>query len=167
MRDVPHVNKHQTSFSEGLPAAKPLPVKNIPEDFARNLVLKISDELKAHIEGRSSEVRVMMKPEAMGELSLRVMMEDGKLAARMEVSQMAVKVALEAQLPQLREALVQQGIDVQRFDIVSDNTARFDQSKEGSAFHQRQSAKRLTEADQPEQFDTVKFFGYNTVEYII
>lgn len=139
----------------------------LPHDFAQNLMVRISDELKAHIEGKSSEVRVVMKPESMGQLSLRVAMEDGRLVAIMDVSKTAVKIALEAQLPQLREALAAQGINVERFDILSGSTTQFERHGEGSGFHRQQHSRRRMDVDVAERYDTVKYLGYNTVEYII
>ena len=139
----------------------------IPEDFAKNLMVKISDEVKLQVEGKSSEVRVTMKPESMGELSLRVTMHEGKLVAQMDVSQLAVKNALEAQLPQMREALASQGIDIHRFDIVSGSETQFQQPSEGSAFHQHQRSKRQLDVEVTEDLDGMKYLGYNTVEYII
>ena len=130
-------------------------------------MVKISDEVKLQVEGKSSEVRVTMKPESMGELSLRVTMHEGKLVAQMDVSQLAVKNALEAQLPQMREALASQGIDIHRFDIVSGSETQFQQPSEGSAFHQHQRSKRQLDVEVTEDLDGMKYLGYNTVEYII
>lgn len=148
-------------------AEKPYVPVQLPRDFAQNLMVRISDELKAHIEGKSSKVRVVMKPESMGQLSLRVAMEDGRLVAIMDVSKTAVKIALEAQLPQLREALAAQGINVERFDILSGSTTQFERHGEGSAFHRQQHSRRQMDVDVAERYDTVKYLGYNTVEYII
>ncbi|MBI5473467.1 MAG: flagellar hook-length control protein FliK [Ignavibacteriae bacterium] len=139
----------------------------LPDDFARNLMLKISDEVKLHVEGKSSEVRVMMKPESLGELSLRVTMHEGKLVALMDVTQQAVKNALEAQLPQMREALASQGIEIHRFDIVSGGDAQYGQPSEGSAAFQQQRSKRHVNVEIADESDAVKYLGYNTIEYII
>lgn len=139
----------------------------LPEDFARNLAVKIADDLKLHIQGSSSEVRVRMKPESLGELSLRVVLQDGKLAAQLDVSQAAVKATLEAQLPQLREALSLQGIDLHRFDIVNNPGMRFGNSREGNSEYQRSRAKRHEDVEVSGEREEPKYFGYNTVEYII
>jgi flagellar hook-length control protein FliK len=139
----------------------------LPEDFARNLAVKIADDLKLHIQGSSSEVRVHMKPESLGELSLRVVLQDGELAAQLDVSQAAVKATLEAQLPQLREALSLQGIKIQRFEIVNNPEMRFGNSREGSSEHHRSHARRHEDVEVSEEREEPKYFGYNTVEYII
>jgi flagellar hook-length control protein FliK len=139
----------------------------LPEDFARNLAVTIADDLKLHIQGSSSEVRVHMKPESLGELSLRVVLQDGELAAQLDVSQAAVKATLEAQLPQLREALSLQGIKIQRFDIVNNPEMRFGNSREGNSEHHRSHAKRHEDVEVSGEREEPKYFGYNTVEYII
>ncbi|HXF99398.1 MAG TPA: flagellar hook-length control protein FliK [Bacteroidota bacterium] len=143
--------------------AKPL----VPEDFARNLVLRIADELRLHIAGRTSEVRVKLKPEYLGELSLRVTMQDGELAARMEVSAPAVKAALDAQLPQLRDSLASLGIEMRRFEIVADGGLQQRMPHDQHRFQHRQGSRRQTDVEVAETYVSTRNLGYNTVEYII
>ncbi len=145
----------------------PLNQPALPDDFAKNLMVKISDEVKLQIEGKMSEVRVMMKPESLGELSLSVTMHEGKLVALMDVTQSAVKNALEAQLPQMREALASQGIEIHRFEIVSGSETQFQRQSEGSAFRQQHRSRRQMDVEVIEDPDGMKYLGYNTVEYII
>jgi flagellar hook-length control protein FliK len=142
--------------------------KALPDDFARNLAMKVADDLRLHIEGKTSEVRVVLKPESLGELSIRVAMEDGRIAAQLNVKEPAVKAALEAQIPQLRETLSSHGIEVNRLEIVLDSgEMQFSNSDEGKAFQHRPRSKRATDVDAVEEFETVKSLGYNTIEYII
>ncbi|MBX2989625.1 MAG: flagellar hook-length control protein FliK [Bacteroidetes bacterium] len=166
LQHIPAQSRPEISNSFQVADKLHIPVQ-IPQDFAQNLIVRISDELKAHIEGKSSEVRVVMKPESMGQLSLRVALEDGRLVAIMDVSKTAVKIALEAQLPQLREALAAQGINVERFDILSGSTTQFERHGDGNAFHRQQHSRRQMDVDVAERYETVKYLGYNTVEYII
>lgn len=139
----------------------------VPEVFARNLVLSIADELRLHIAGRTSEVRVTLKPEYLGELSLRVTMQDGELAARMDVSVPAVKAALDAQLPQLRDTLASLGIEMRRFEIVADGGLQQRMPHDQHRFQHRQGSRRQTDVEVAETYVAARNLGYNTVEYII
>ncbi len=137
----------------------------LPEDFARDFVVRIADELRLHVAGKTSEVRVRLKPEHLGELSLKVTLQEGELAARLDVSMPAVKAALDAQLPQLREALASQGIEIRRFDVVADGQGNAQREHQRSQ-HQPQ-AGRQKDVEVMETYAAMRDLGYNTVEYII
>jgi hypothetical protein len=142
----------------------------LPEDFGTKLILKATEGLRLHLEGKSEGVRVVLKPETLGELTIRARMEEGKVFAEIRVQQTEVKAALEAQVPQLRDILVSQGIDVQRVEIVSDGgEMHFYNSDEGRASHQRPARFRRGQknVDAVEELDAVRSLGYNTIEYII
>jgi len=139
---------------------------SLPENFARDVVVKMADELRLHVAGGTSEVRVRLKPEHLGELSLKITMQEGELTARMDVSVPAVKAALDAQLPQLREALASQGIEIRRFDVVADGQGNAQHEQRRFHHHQQQTG-RHTDVDVTEMYAAMRDLGYNTVEYII
>ncbi len=139
---------------------------SLPENFARDVVVKIADELRLHVAGGTSEVRVRLKPEHLGELSLKITIHEGELTARMDVSVPAVKAALDAQLPQLREALASRGIEIRRFDVVADGQGNAQHEQRRFHHHQQQTG-RHTDVDVTEMYAAMRDLGYNTVEYII
>jgi hypothetical protein len=142
----------------------------VPEDFGTNLMVKAADGLRLHLEGKSQGIHVVLKPEMLGELTIRATMEEGKILAQIRVQQPEVKAALEAQVLQLSETLASQGIDVQRVEIVSDGgEMRFYNSDEGRASHQRPARFRRgqKDVDVVEELDATRSLGYNTIEYII
>ncbi len=148
-----------------IPARTGGPTIELPESFARDFVVRVADELRLHIAGRMSEVRVRLKPEHLGEVSLKVTMQEGELAARLDVSVPAVKAALDAQLPQLREALASQGIEIRRFDVVADEQRNA--HREQQRFQHQPQSGRQTDVDVTETYAAMRDLGYNTVEYII
>jgi len=164
---VPSPRRSEVSSESTVARSAPPAAMKLPEEFAKNVVLKIVDEVRLHIAGKTSEVRVQLKPEHLGELSLRVTMQEGELAARLDVSVPAVKAALDAQLPQLREALAQQGIEIHRFDIVADSLMHRQAQQEQQRSRHQGSAKRQTDVDVAETYAAMRDLGYNTVEYII
>lgn len=142
-------------------------IPKIPDDFARNLMVKISDELALHLDGKTSEIRVRLKPDVLGELSLKMALVEGTVTAVIEANNHQVKAALEAQVPQMREVLASQGIDVRRFDIVSGGEMQSRHSGEGNAGKRQRRFRREEDVDVVEQLQVMKQLGYNTVEYII
>ncbi len=139
----------------------------IPDDFARNLMVKISDELKLHLDGKTSEIRIRLKPDVLGGLSLKMVLVEGTVTAVIEASQQNVRAALEAQVPQMREALASQGIDVRRFEIISGGEMQSRHSGEGHANKRQRRFRGDQDVDVAEQLQGMKKLGYNTVEYII
>lgn len=142
----------------------------LPEDFSSSLMMKVMEKFRLHLEGKSEGIRVVLKPETLGELTIRATMEEGKLTALIRVQQPEVKAALEAQTPQLRETLAAQGIDVHHVEIVSDGgEMRFYNSDEGRASHQRPTRFRRSQknVDVVEELNAGRSLGYNTIEYII
>ena len=77
-----------------------------PADIIRQVVAKTS--LRGN--GDGGEIKVQLKPEYLGALSLRVALERGGVTAHLVTQSQAVKEALEAGLPQLKQALEGQGL---------------------------------------------------------
>lgn len=68
-------------------------------------------------QGPVTEMRLQLKPEFLGRVDLKVTMEGGVLSARIMVDNPQVKAAIEANLPQLRQDLAQQGIALQGMTV--------------------------------------------------
>jgi flagellar hook-length control protein FliK len=67
-------------------------------------------------------MRIAMKPEALGEMRVRIVMDRGTVNMDVRVESAHVKAILESHAPQLKEALLQQGLKVASFDVnVNDN----------------------------------------------
>jgi flagellar hook-length control protein FliK len=63
------------------------------------------------------EVRMKLSPPALGALRLEVLVQDGKLTARLEAETAEARTAILEGLPALRERLAEQGIRIERFDV--------------------------------------------------
>lgn len=154
------------SVVAGKAPAEPVPPR-FPNEFGRDLMLKISDEVRLHLDGKTSEIRVRLKPEVLGELSLRMALVEGTVTAVIEASQQNVRAVLEAQVPQMREALASQGIDVRRFEILSGGEMQSRHSGEEHSSKRHRRVRGKEDVDVAERFQGMKQLGYNTVEYII
>lgn len=88
-------------------------VRPDPADIIRQVVARAS--LRGN--GDGGEIRVQLKPEYLGELSLRVTLERGGVTAHLVTQSQAVKEALEAGVPQLKQALEGQGLRADRVAV--------------------------------------------------
>jgi flagellar hook-length control protein FliK len=123
-------------------------------------------EIQLQIGDRGSELRVRLVPESLGEVTMQVRLEEGRLTAQIDVTQPSVKTALESGIVQLRVALQQQGIELDRIDIFSSASATPQESgrEQSDAMPHRQGARRGPEAGEDGTGRQARFLGYNTID---
>ncbi|MFD1862072.1 flagellar hook-length control protein FliK [Planococcus chinensis] len=92
--------------------------------------------------GENAQIKVSIFPEHLGHLEIRLSTVDGKMAAQIFTSNLVAKEALDLQVYQLRNSLVQQGITVDRIEISQQGT--------GTNFNQ-QSEQRFAQQQQKQQ----------------
>ena len=108
-----------------------------------------------------------MKPEALGEVVMKVKMDDGKVSAQINVNNINVKAVLDANVAQLRETLHSRGIEVQRIDIVADGQTAFESSSGQNKPKQQSQQRGAAGADALGQYESLRTMGYNTIELIM
>ena len=149
------------------PAAHSLLGESLPPEVSRNVLDQVIKGVSVQIQGSTSEMRLTLKPESLGEVVVRVRMEDGKMQAQIDVTQAGVKAALESNLPQLHEALAARGIDVQRIDVNAGGQSML-QDRQGRSDERRlRRSMSDTAPDGVEQYQAVKLVGYNTMDLIM
>ena len=133
-------------------------VNNIVEQLAKNVTVSLHEN--------NSHIKISLNPEALGEVMLKVSIEQGKVSTQMEVQQPQVKAAIEANIQVLRESLSNKGLVVDRIDV---STGQFSLNEKSShQGQQRSSLKNYSgkEIDNDITAEQVKLFGYNTVDYV-
>jgi len=101
---------------------------NVPEG---RVVQQTIDHLTLHARGESSNVTVKLHPEELGELQLRMVMEGDQLKVHLQAQSQQVQEVLERNFPRLRDALQDQGITVDDFQVSVDSGERGDQQSSG------------------------------------
>ena len=140
----------------------------LPAALSRSVVDQVIKEMAIQIRGNSSEMRITLQPESLGEVSLKIRMEDGKMQAQIDVTQPAVKAAIETNMPQLRQALSARGIEVQRIDVfVPEQSLSKESGEGGSDRPKRRGGKAHPGLDAVEQYQSVKMMGYNTMDIVM
>ncbi|HTR98265.1 MAG TPA: flagellar hook-length control protein FliK [Bacteroidota bacterium] len=140
----------------------------LPQEVSRHIADQVVRNLSLQLDGNASEMRMTLKPPSLGEVQLHVRVEDSKMAAQIDVSQQLVKSALEAHMPQLRQALQEHGIEVQRIDVmVPEQSAHQGGTGSGGERTGRRGGRRAAASGDDEPLQAVKDMGYNTIELIM
>lgn len=82
-------------------------------EFTKNLVAP----LRQAIGDGGQTLRIQVFPENLGHIDIVVSMQDGKMHAQLTASSTVTKEVLEMQLPQLRQSLLDQGIQLDQLEI--------------------------------------------------
>lgn len=101
-----------------LPPAPVVRMNNLAEELGE--VFKNS--LRMTVSGESTQIKVNITPEHLGHLDIRLTETNGKIAAQIFTSSMAAKDALDLQLNQLRNTLIQQGLTVEKVEVVQNSS---------------------------------------------
>lgn len=103
---------------------------------------QVVEHAKVVVHDGKSEMTVQLKPENLGKLSLEIVAERGVLVAKFVAESQQVKQIIEANLPQLKDALESQGLNVQGFSVsVGDNSAQREAFEKGVAGQARKNVK--------------------------
>lgn len=90
-----------------------LTAKSDGSDVIDQIVKKATMMLRAN----SSEMRIELKPEFLGKMMIKIVVEDGLVTARFVTENQQVKNLLESNLMTLRQSLEAQGIRVERTEV--------------------------------------------------
>jgi flagellar hook-length control protein FliK len=119
---------------------------------AIQLVRDIADQVGLLSGQGKSEFQLQLNPESLGRLHVRMTLEDGAVTVRMTAQSAEARSAIESHLGQLRQSFQDQGIRVDRFQIVAAQ-AQLDQHNQnprrsrGLADQTRSTRRGESEAD--------------------
>lgn len=107
------------------------------------IVRQIIDEVKISMKQGVDKMEMQLNPEHLGKISLEVTAKDGILTAQITAQSLAVKEAIEAHLPMLRENLQEQGLKVESVEVTV-ATHEFEQNLSDNSKNntENQSGKR-------------------------
>ena len=87
----------------------------------------------------STEAEFSLSPEHLGPIQIKITTENGKVTAQIVTDTIFAKEALEVQLPQLRQSLLQKGMLVQKLEILQQNLQSVDFAQSNHSFSQGNS----------------------------
>lgn len=139
----------------------------------RSIMEAISAKAKFVQTPQQSEVTVQLKPESLGTLQMKVIMENGLITAKFAAETQQVKEILESNLNSLRQNLADQGIKVDQLEVSLSSQKEF-HNFEGRSSHMRQSGTkgRVSVAEVPEvqaeaSLRSGYFFEETTIDYTV
>ena len=122
--------------------AKPVPVEQFAKEMSGFLVNKLDI---VNLKG-VSEARISLYPEHLGQVDVRITMQNGQLTAQFMTEHAFAKESLEQQMAQLRTALQSQGLQVNKLEVTQNSALSshmyHDGRQSGSGAGQQQSEKR-------------------------
>jgi len=146
----------------------PSPYAPLPAEVSRRIADQVVQNLKLQVDGTTSDIRMTLKPPSLGDVQLSVHVEDSRMQAQINVTQQVVKTALEAHMPQLRQALQEHGIEVQRIDVMlPEQSLHHDGTGANGDRTGRRGGRRVLAGDDTEAYREAKDMGYNTIELIM
>lgn len=107
---------HANAEVKSLPA--PVPVENFAKEVSGFLVGKF-DIVK--LQGLS-EARISLYPEHLGQVDVKITMQNGQMVAQFVTEHVLAKESLEGQMSQLRAALQAQGIQVTKLEVTQNSS---------------------------------------------
>ncbi len=120
-----HAGQSHTDFKTNLTSsieksAEASQAKNLEENHEQN-VKEIMSQAKYLVTKGGGEMKVSMSPEGMGEIQLKVLLQDGKLNVEIQTQDKAVKKMIEDSLSELKSGLAAHRLSVEhvRIDTVN------------------------------------------------
>ena len=104
----------QSAVSETAQPRAPHTPANVYESVLNQVVERIN---LVQLGANGGEMRVFLRPEHLGDLQLKVRVDQDVVVAKFVAQSQEVKAIIEASLGQLRDALTQAGINVGRFEV--------------------------------------------------
>lgn len=118
---ISEVNNNTKVFNASLPKTQAL--KNINTG---DVIAQIMEKLKVSVKPDLSEVKILLRPEQLGEVSLKIATQNGIITAQFVAESQKVKEIIESNFNQLRDMLSEQGVDVGALEV---NVSNSDEEK--------------------------------------
>jgi len=83
----------------------------------QNIMEQIVNNMHFEVRGAVSEIRIQLRPEHLGDVTLRVSTQNGIVVAQFVAENQRVKEIIEAGFNQLRDALEEQGINISEIEV--------------------------------------------------
>ncbi|MGG1686904.1 flagellar hook-length control protein FliK [Pseudalkalibacillus sp. NRS-1564] len=104
-------NESQTTIKE---STTPVPARYVASELSE----MITERMQLSKNGDETNIRIKLSPENLGQLDIRLTTSDGKVTAHIITATSGAKDMIESQLHQLRHTLIQQGIQLDKVEVV-------------------------------------------------
>ncbi|WP_049894847.1 flagellar hook-length control protein FliK [Paenibacillus antibioticophila] len=112
------VTAGQLALRDHSVAALKIPANQVPvEKFSDEVGKFIVNKLEIIKAGGVSEARISLYPEHLGQVDVKITMQNGHMVAQFVTEHLFAKESLEGQMAQLRSALQSQGLQVNKLEV--------------------------------------------------
>ncbi|MGO4498737.1 flagellar hook-length control protein FliK [Paenibacillus sp. 2RAB27] len=129
----------------------PVPVLTTA-NFTEEMTTHVLKNMRITMSEGFSEAKLSLFPKNLGHVDVKISMHDGQLFAQFAADTLAGKQMLESQLPQLRQALLTQGLQVEKLEVTQSqnmSSNMFQEQRQPQSFNQsqRQPKNRSSEIE--------------------
>jgi|GEM_PF-2796110 len=111
---------------------------NGEEIISKESILNIVDKVQTNLSEGRQDMEIQLKPEYLGKLSIRLMMENGALRVNIKTADATVRGMISDQLPTLQSAMQDKGIEVSNVDVYFDNQTLTQDQRQMNEQHNNQ-----------------------------
>ena len=127
----------------------------------KDLIQQIVDKMKINLSESKNEIRVKLKPEVFGEMTMNIEVVKGEVIAKIMVDTQRTKEIIEANLVQLKEGIKDTALEIKTFEVFVGSGSDFDKHN-SSQFNLKQNNKKIK--IKPENNKIVKNYQENLTE---
>lgn len=127
-----------------------------PQVAQQDIQTQIIDQAKLIKTAEDTQMVIKLKPEHLGELTLKVSVDHGVVSASFHTENVQVRAMLESSLVQLKQDLQNQGIKVDNVNVYAGLSDSLPQGQEGRQANQQSSRSRNRKIDLEEFEDRVE-----------
>jgi flagellar hook-length control protein FliK len=103
-----------------------------------DIITQIMDKARSVLKNGQNMMKIQLKPERLGEVFMRISVEDGRVMAKVTTESLMAKDAIETNLYQLKESLSIQGIKIDKFNVFVGD--KWQEQKDQNAFNNQQGS---------------------------
>jgi len=152
-----------------IPKLPTMPNRTIEE----SVMLQVSQRLSNAVKNGMHEVRLVLRPESLGNVRMTILMDGDIIMARINVENQQVKQIIESNLQSLKDSLEEQNLQAGAFDVNVNQGSERDAQEAASFGKSNRIAENADEVTQDGSdgktidtgTETGRRFGSNTVEY--
>lgn len=168
--NISEVVQNSKVFNASLPKTQALRNINSTE-----VISQILEKMKTTVKPDMTEVKILLRPEHLGEVSLKIATQNGTIVAQFTAESQKVKEVIESNFNQLKDMLLEQGIDVGSLEVnVSSENEQAEQFKQFANMQEKSSKtvqqiinNSFEEQDIEEKPEKVDIVNNSQVDYAI
>ncbi|RTE01780.1 flagellar hook-length control protein FliK [Paenibacillus whitsoniae] len=127
-------------------------------NFTEEMASHVLKNMKITMTDGFSEAKLSLFPKNLGHIDVKISMHEGQVIAQFAADTLAGKQMLESQLPQLRQALQTQGLQVEKIEVTQSpnmSSSMFQDQRQPQSF--QQSQQRNKHKSEGYETDSVEF----------